>query len=159
MNMRRKNCRYTSVLRNVISGELLTKQAMRKTFLLYTKNTYIPKQLPNLVTAGTEALVASGNKFLHAYVKEVCCLWAQPHCDTFHQLVVEALWSQPVHQVGKQVVVAQSEIRAVRRVVRQLPVEMHQQCWSVRNCIRACIVMEECQYFTPFVLNSPMQFF
>jgi hypothetical protein len=45
------------------------------------------------VTAGTEALVISGNKFLHVHVKEVCYLRAQPHSDTFHQLliIVEAL--------------------------------------------------------------------
>jgi hypothetical protein len=66
-----------------------------------------------------EALVALGNKFLYACVKEVCCMWAQPRFDTFHQLliIVEALWSQPVLQVGKGVVVTQSEIRAERRVV------------------------------------------
>jgi hypothetical protein len=62
---------------------------------------------------------------LYAYFKEVCCL-CQPHFDTFHQLLIiaEALWSQPVLQVGRQVVVAQSEIRAQRRVIKQLPVEM-----------------------------------
>jgi hypothetical protein len=42
------------------------------------------------------------NKFLNACIKEVCRLWAQPHFDTFHQLItVEVLWSQPVLQVGK----------------------------------------------------------
>jgi hypothetical protein len=34
-----------------------------------------------------------------------------------------ALWSQPPIQEGTQAVVAQSEIRAVRRVVKQLPAE------------------------------------
>jgi hypothetical protein len=43
-------------------------------------------------------------------------------------------WSLPVLQVGKQVVVARSEIRAVRRVVKQLPVEKLQQCSSVSSC-------------------------
>jgi hypothetical protein len=66
-----------------------------------------------------EALVASENKFLYACVKEVCCMWAQPCFDTFHQflITVEALWSQPVLRVGKGVVVTRSEIRAERRVV------------------------------------------
>jgi hypothetical protein len=32
------------------------------------------KLLLNIVTAGTEALVLSVNKFLYAYVKEVCRL-------------------------------------------------------------------------------------
>jgi hypothetical protein len=43
---------------------------------------------------------------LYACVKEGCHLWAQPCYDIFHQLliIVEALWSQPVLQVGKQVV-------------------------------------------------------
>jgi hypothetical protein len=32
---------------------------------------------------------------LYAWVKGVCCLWAKPCSDTFHQLlvIVEALWS------------------------------------------------------------------
>jgi hypothetical protein len=89
---------------------------------------------------------------LYACVREVCCQWA-----SFHQLliIVEALWSQQLLQVGKQVVVAQSEIRAVR----QLPVEMLQQCSSASSCIQTRIAMEEhyigCQHSTPFVLNGP----
>jgi hypothetical protein len=38
---------------------------------------------------------------------------------------------------------AVSEIRAVRRVVKQLPVEMLQQCLSANSCLWMCIVMEE----------------
>jgi hypothetical protein len=79
------------------------------------------KLLLNVVTARIEHL-SSGYKFLYASVKEVCCLWAQPHFDTFHQLliIIEALWCQPVLQVGKQVVVTWSEIR-VRRVLWNAP--------------------------------------
>jgi hypothetical protein len=40
--------------------------------LLYTTNTYILKLLLNIVTAGTELLVVSGNKFLYVCVKHVC---------------------------------------------------------------------------------------
>jgi hypothetical protein len=40
--------------------------------ILYTKNTYILKLL--LVTAEIEALAISWNKFLYAYVEEVCHL-------------------------------------------------------------------------------------
>jgi hypothetical protein len=75
------------------------------------------------------------------------------------------LWSKPILQVGKQVVVARSEIRAVRRVVRQLPVEMLQQCSSANSCMQTHIVMEEyykytaCQHSMPFVLNGPTQVF
>jgi hypothetical protein len=47
---------------------------MRKKNLLYTKNMYILKLLLNIVIAGIGALVVSGNKFLHACVKEACCL-------------------------------------------------------------------------------------
>jgi hypothetical protein len=85
---------------------------------------YILKLLSNIVTAKIEALVLLGNKFRYACVKEVWCLLAQPCFDIFHQLliIVEALSSQSVPQVGRQVVVAWSEIRAVRRVVKQLPV-------------------------------------
>jgi hypothetical protein len=53
----------------VTSGELLTKQ---KCYIQRKK--YILKVCLNVVTAGTEALVVSGNKFLYACVTEVCCL-------------------------------------------------------------------------------------
>jgi hypothetical protein len=39
---------------------------------------YILKLLFNIVTAGIEARIVSGNKFIYACVKEVCCLRAQP---------------------------------------------------------------------------------
>jgi hypothetical protein len=45
---------------------------MRKKIIIYKK--YILKLLLNIVTAGIEALVALGNKFLYACVKEVCCM-------------------------------------------------------------------------------------
>jgi hypothetical protein len=71
--------------------------------------------------------------------------------------IFDLLWSQPVLQVGKQVVVAWSEIRAARRMVRQFPVEMLQQCSSASSCMRARIVMEEhctgCKHSMPFVLE------
>jgi hypothetical protein len=56
---------------------------------------YILELLLNVVTAGTEALVASGNRFLYACIKEVYRLWAQPRFDTFQQplTIVEVLWS------------------------------------------------------------------
>jgi hypothetical protein len=38
------------------------------------KNTYVLKLLISVVTAGIEAFVISGNKFLYPCVKEVCCL-------------------------------------------------------------------------------------
>jgi hypothetical protein len=62
-----------------------------------------------------------------------------------------------VLQVGKQVIVTWSEIRAVRRVV---PVEMLQQCLSVTSCMWTCFVREEhyigCQHSMPFVLNGQL---
>jgi hypothetical protein len=57
----------------VTSGELLTKQAMRKK-ILYAKNMHILKLLLYIVTARIEVLAVSGNKILYACVKEVCCL-------------------------------------------------------------------------------------
>jgi hypothetical protein len=76
----------------------------------------------------------SGNMFLYTRVT-VCCLWVWPCFYTFHRLfyIGEVLWSQRVLQVGKQVVVARNEIKAVRRVVRQLSVEMLHQCSSVSS--------------------------
>jgi hypothetical protein len=68
--------------------------------------------------------------------------------------------NQLIIQVGKQVVVAWSEIRTVRRVIQQLPVEMLQQCSSASSCphMRTHIDMEE-HYTTPIFLNGPVQFF
>jgi hypothetical protein len=63
------------------------------------------------------------------------------------------------------VVVARSEIRAVWRVVKQVPVEMLQQWSSASSCIWTRNVIEGhyeytvCQHSKPFVLNVPMQFF
>jgi hypothetical protein len=66
--------------------------------------------LLNLVTARIEALLAE--KFLNVCVKK----WVHPRFDTFHQLliIVGAMWSNPVLQVGNQVAVARNEIRAGR---------------------------------------------
>jgi hypothetical protein len=62
-----------------------------------------------------------------------------------------------------QMVVACSEIWALRKVLKQLPVEMIQQCPSASTCMQTSIVMEEhytgCQHSTLFFLNSLTQFF
>jgi hypothetical protein len=61
--------------------------------------------------------------------------------------------------------VVRREIRAVRRLVKQLPAEMLQQPSSASSCtrMRKRIVMEEhytgCQHPMPFVLKGPTQFF
>jgi hypothetical protein len=62
------------------------------------KYTYTLKLLVNIVIARIEAFFYMGNKFLCAYVEEVCRLWAEPRLHNFHQVLisVEALWSQPV---------------------------------------------------------------
>jgi hypothetical protein len=64
---------YMRTIRKVTLGELLTKQAMRKENLIIYKK-YTLQLLFNVVTTRTEALMVSGNKFLYACVKEVCCL-------------------------------------------------------------------------------------
>jgi hypothetical protein len=61
-------------------------------------------------------------------------------------IIGEALWFQPLLQVGKQVVVARSNIRVVRRVVKELPVEMprnDQECSAVyrRALLRSSTTM------------------
>jgi hypothetical protein len=50
----------------------VTKEAIRKKINYIQKNMYILKLLLNLIIAGIEALIVSGNKFLYACVKEVC---------------------------------------------------------------------------------------
>jgi hypothetical protein len=66
---------------------------------------------------------------------------------------------QPALQVGKQVVIARSEIRAVRKVDKQLPVEMLQQCSSASSCMQMRIVMEVhytgYQHSMPFCSECP----
>jgi hypothetical protein len=140
----------------VTSGELLTKQAIRKN---NKKKPYIIKLLLNVVTAGIEALV-SVNKFFYACVKVVCHLWSQPRFDTFHPLLHIVIPTN--FGVGKPTLVARSEIGVVRRVVKQLSVEMLQQLSSTSTCNRARIVMEEhynvCQHSTPIFRNILMHF-
>jgi hypothetical protein len=138
---------------------------MRKKLLLHTKNTYILQLLLKVVTVGTETIVVSRNKFLYVCVKEVCLLWARPLLNTFPQLLIiaQALWSEPVLQVDKQVVVVRSEIMALRIVVKQLPVGNFQQCSSASSCMRTRIVMEEhytvCHHSRSSVLNDPTEAF
>jgi hypothetical protein len=61
------------------------------------------------------------------------------------------------------VVIAQSKIRAVRRVIKQLLVEMLQQWSNVSSCMQTSIIMEErytgFQHFTLLVVNGNMQIF
>jgi hypothetical protein len=54
---------YMRAIQKVTSGELLTKQAMRKKCIIYKKCVLV-KLLLIVVTAGIEALVVLGNKFL-----------------------------------------------------------------------------------------------
>jgi hypothetical protein len=99
---------------------------------------YIHKLLLNVVVAGIEELV-SGNKFLYACVKEVHRLGAQLRFDTSinSSLLLKHFDSNHF-------------FKAVRRVVKQLALEMLQQCTSM--------VTEKhytgCQHSTPFVLNG-----
>jgi hypothetical protein len=84
-------------------------------------------------------------------------------CELSHVLApsMKSL-SQPVIQVGKQVVVTWSKIRAVRTVATQLPVPMLQQSSSVSSCMEMLIVMDgfytRYQHSMPFVMNGPVQF-
>jgi hypothetical protein len=90
-----------------------------RTYLSYF-STESPPELRHLL---------SENKYRCACAKEACGLYAQPRFHIFHQLliVVEAIWSQLGLQVYEQVEEVRNEIRAVRKVVKQLPVEILQQ--------------------------------
>jgi hypothetical protein len=98
------------------------------------------KLLLNIVTFGIEALVILSNKFLYACVKQSAAF------ELSHVLTPSI--NSSVLQVGKQVVVTQSKIGAVRRVVKQPPVEILQQCSSASICMRMHIVMGST---TPYV--------
>jgi hypothetical protein len=56
------------------------------------------------------------------------------------------------------VAVSERKIRAVRRMVKQLPAEMLQQYSSANSFMQMPIIMLEqyagCVYSTPFILNS-----
>jgi hypothetical protein len=56
----------------VASSELLTKHALKKKNIMYKR--YVHELLLNVVAAGIEALVVTGNNFLYAHVREVCLL-------------------------------------------------------------------------------------
>jgi hypothetical protein len=112
--------------------------------LIYTKNTYVFKLFPYVVTAGIEALAVSGNMFcVPVSKKSAACDLSNVLTSSINSSLLLKLWTQPVLQISKQVVVARREIRTVRTVVRQLPVEMLQQCSIASSCMRARIVMEE----------------
>jgi hypothetical protein len=102
--------------------------------------------LLNVVTVGTESFVL-------------------PRSNTFHYFfnIAEELWSQPVLQVCELEIVTGSEIWALRKVVKQLPVEMLQQCWIANSCMRKRIVMGEhytgYQHSTPSFLNGQRSYF
>jgi hypothetical protein len=132
-------------MRKVTSDELLTQQAMAekiRTYLSYF-STFSPPELRHLYRGIGFCMPLSAV--------------SSDNFDTFHNLlnIIVMLWSQPVLQVVRQVAVARSEIRAVRRVVQQLPVGMLQHCSNVSSRMRTRIV----QHSTTFILNRPMQFF
>jgi tRNA(Arg) A34 adenosine deaminase TadA len=61
-------------------------------------------------------------------------------------------------------IIAHCEITALRRVLKQLQVEVFQQCISASSYVQMCIILMEeyfieCQRSTPFVLNGPMHFY
>jgi hypothetical protein len=130
LHIRRKNLKshkrtlwISRAIRKLTSGELLTKKGNEKLLRIYN-NTYIIKLLFNVVTVGNEALI-SGNKFLCLYQRSLppvslAMFWHLP--STLHYC-----WSAVIltsFSGSKQVAVAQSEIKAVRNVVKQLPDEM-----------------------------------
>jgi hypothetical protein len=84
--------------------------------LLYTENAYTLKLLLNIVTAGTEAIVVSGNKFSCPGRSNLTPMNSATLC---HLITVAELLSQPVLQGGKRALVARSEIRDGRRVGKQ----------------------------------------
>jgi hypothetical protein len=75
-----------SVIWKVTSNELI-QQRKKKKYIYIQKNMAVLQPLLNVVTARTEALAILGNKFLHACVKEICCLLAQARFDTIRQLL------------------------------------------------------------------------
>jgi hypothetical protein len=123
--------------------------------ILCTKNAHVLKLLCNIVTARTEILVALGNTFLFALVKEICRLWTQPCFDTFHQLLIiaEALWlqtggscSERAHGCKEGVQTPSSNAPTVLEW-NQLYWDMHCYGW----------VLHLCQHSMPLGSNGLMQ--
>jgi hypothetical protein len=65
--------------------------------------------------------------------------WNLPSTLHYRRIAVILTSSSSTYQA----VVTRSEIRAVRKVVKQLPVEMRQQCTSSSGCMRMCMMKEE----------------
>jgi hypothetical protein len=74
--------------------------------------------------------------------------------------IAQVLSPEPVLRIGKQAVLARSEIGTARRVVKQLPAQMLQQCPCASSCMWMRSAMEEhytmsiCQHSTPLVLSD-----
>jgi hypothetical protein len=121
---------------------MLTKQEMgKKNYYVLKICTILEKHIVKLlfivVTLGIEALVILMNNLLQASE------FSHITTPSINYYYCWSAWSQPVLQVGKEVVVTWSNIRTVNRVIRENAVEMHQQCPSASSCIQTCILVEE----------------
>jgi hypothetical protein len=77
-------------------------------------------------------------------MKSATCELSHVLTPSINSLLLKCcLWSKPVLLVGKQVAVIWCDIRAVWRVVKQLPAEKLQQCSSASSCMCTHNVMEE----------------
>jgi hypothetical protein len=140
----------------VTSGELLTRQAMRKKWLCTTKNTYILKLLLNIITVRIEHFSYQGISF---------CM---PLSKSLPPLSSAIFWHLPStrHYCWSTVIPTSSS----SRYTGGSHFERDQRCkespsWNapaVLKCKQLYAMQEHYivgQHSTPFVLNGPMQFF
>jgi hypothetical protein len=139
------------VVQKVTSNELTSREKKMLLYTKYTYITYIVKLFHNVVTTGIETLVSP----IQVSKKSATCGLSCMLTSSIYSSVLLKHWSQ----VGKRVVIAHSDTRAARMVIKQLPVEILQRCSHASSCMWMHSVLEEhytgCQNSTHFVLNDP----
>jgi len=74
----------------------------------------------------------------------------QPDVDSLHELFVgvEVLGSQPDLHLDEEMVIAWCQARAVRRVIKNLPVEEHDESICVSHGVGSRVVVQENDAFS-----------
>jgi len=118
-----------------------------------------------IVTANFGTLGEPGNELLDALVVEVPRLWSQPGLHLLLDLpfIFEAFSSQMLLQMKEETKIARCQVRAVRWVAKNFPVERRPKRGGDGCCVRPSIVMQQthslAQSSSALVLNCSTKFF
>jgi hypothetical protein len=116
----------TRVIPKSTSDWLVKRSKIEKKLLLHTKLTYITAILFHMVATQIQALVVPSHQLLQSLITERRRQGTQPVVDYIHELLVgfEALVSQPDLHLCEEMVIAWRQVRAVRGVLENLPLEL-----------------------------------